>query len=452
MIASISTVAPSGIAAIPPVAFRLLTTIGSATEASSTIDRVSSLVDLSGTGQLLSAVAATESRLTVLQATPDDAEAAGVVATAQGFVETFNELQDSVAGLQSLFDLLPDTSPVAPLAPTVSDLAATALEVASANFDSLLEIGITVQAATPPASGATLSIDQDVLGAASAADPAGTLAVLDQAIGELAEQLNDFEGQAASAALAQATLTQANLLQAGSTTGQAIEAAALLGLPATSPVPGAALTTDLLQALPADTVLNDIQLTDLDLAATGVDATTLLTEPDVLQGTPAADLLATIDIAELAEEILTTAAAEDLLTATTANPAATAATLPAINQPATDQVPVNPLVTPTGTASTVAVPAVDTGLASSVTDAMADALAADRRASEATLALQNLLANTADRTAAILVDPVYAALVASVRLNELVPPTPLIDPAKLAAEYPGPVMAAVRDHAVEENI
>lgn len=440
MATSIS-VLPVGFTTISPVAFPLLSsstpiTVATTTSPATTAS-LSSLVDLSFAGQVLSAVSTTESQLSGLQSTSTPATPESVQATAERLVASFNTLQDSVAGLQSLFDTAADALPAPALSPTLNDLAATALATASSTFDSLLGIGI--QTVPSPTTGAPLlTIDQPLLDAASAADPAATQGLLDQAIGVLSDLLTDFETQAASAALNQATLTQAAI-----TTTPSVDQSPLFGLTPASPLPGAALATDLLQNLTPDTVLNDVQLTDLDLAATGVDGATLLTNPAVLQNTLTTEQLAANGVAELATEILLPAT-DELLTTSPTNPPAIG-TPPAAESTTVAATPL-PAAVPTATVTTAA--AVGTAAAATNTDA----LAADRRASDATIALRNLLANSVTRSTDLQLDPVYAALIASVRLSDFVAPTPLLDPAKLAAEFPEAVAPTERVHAVEEQV
>ena len=444
MATSIS-VLPVGFTTISPVAFPLLssstsiavaTTISPATTAS-----LSSLVDLSFAGQLLSAVSTTESQLTSLQSTSTPATPESVQATAERLVASFNALQGSVAGLQSLFDTAADALPTPALSPTLNDLATTTLATAGANFDSLLGIGI--QNTPSPTTGAPLlSIDQQALDAASTADPTATQGLLDQAIGVLSDLLAGFETQAASASLAQARLTQA-----ATTTTPALDQSALLGLTPASPQPGAALATDLLQNLTPDTVLNNVQLTDLDLAAAGVDAATLLTNPAVLQNTLTTGQLAANGVAELTKEILLPTT-DQLLTTSPTNPLAIGTTPAA----ATTTAPATALPAVPTTTATTATATTATALGTAAAATNTDALAADRRASDATITLQNLLANSITRSTDLQLDPVYAALIASVRLSDFVAPPPLLDPAKLAAEFPEAVAPTARVRAVEEQV
>lgn len=429
MITPVAT-SQTGIAAIPSVALRAVPGETSAAS-SSTIDRFSSIVDLSGTGQLLSAVSATRNRLAALQVTPDDTSPEGLLVRAQSIVDVFNALRDNVTTLPTVAEVLPASVLGPSLSVTANDLASTALAAASARFAALGDIGIVLQAL--PASTATtaglpiLSVDRNALLAAGAADPAGTGALLDQAALGLSEQLSGFEAQVADTSVLRARLTQL-----GSTTALSIEQGAQSG----ADVGGLAVSRSLLQQLPADTVLNDIRR---DLAVNGPNAT-VTAEAGV---PPSAELLAST-LAELAVENRSTAA-QSLPTVGAVNPPAVATTdvnaTPAIPLASNPAIPVVPVA-----------PAANPSLAPAVVVANADAVTAERQASAATLALQNLLANPAMRAFDIFFDPAYSALIAAARLSDFVPRTPVIDSKMLEAEFPGPVVAAARVRAVEGRI
>jgi hypothetical protein len=434
MIAPIA-ISPAAIAAIPPVAFRLLST-GVPAASLSTVDGFSSIVDLSATGQVLSAVSATRNRLAVLQETPDDTSSEGLLAEARSFVDTVNALRSSVTSLPTVAGILPGSLPGTQLSATANNLASTALAAAGSSFAALRNIGIAVQASPSPITEGAglpfLSLDENVLLATGAADPAGTRARLDQAALALAEQLTGFESQVASSAVFQAGLTQL-----GSTAALSAEQSALLDANAR----GVTVSSDLLQRLPADAVLNDIRLNDLDLAATGVDAMTLLAEAGV---TPAADLLAST-LTDLAADIRSTAATNLLTTDAAGRPVAAA------SPPNIEAVTANPAVTipntaaPTNTGGAAA----NQGPAPALPTVNADAIAAERRASAATLALQNLLANPATRAFDIFFDPAYSALIAAAHMGDFVARAPVNDPKSLAADFPGPVLPVTQVRPVE---
>ena len=77
-----------------------------------------------------------------------------------------------------------------------------------------------------------------------------------------------------------------------------------------------------------------------------------------------------------------------------------------------------------------------------------DALLAERQASEATLALQSLLANPAQQARNNLFDPAYAAMIAATHLSDFVSPDPTNDPAALAADAVQSVMPMAASRAI----
>lgn len=436
MIVPIAT-SPAGIAATPPVAFRSLAARVPAA-GSSTVDSLSSIVDLSATGQLLSAVSATRNRLAALRETPDDADSEALLARAQSFVATFNALRDSITSLQTVSEILPGSLPATRLSATANDFASTALAAASSSFTGLGGIGIATELSPPLIAGTVglpfLSLDQNVLLAAGAAEPAATRALLDQAALVLSGQLTGFESQVAGAAVFQAGLTQLR-----STAALDTEQSELSGANA-----GFTAGTDLLGQLPADAVLNDIRLRDLGPAAGVPDAARLVAEAGV---TPTAGLLASA-LTDLAAEIRSTAPTN--LPATDVAALSVAAALPQNIETAQ----LNPAVTnpnPPAPASTGS-PAANQGLAPALSAVNIDAMAADRRAASATLALQNLLTNPTMRAFNVFFDPAYSALIAAAHMNDFIARSPVNDPKMLATDFPGPVVPVVPVRAVEKRI
>lgn len=460
---SISPVALSGLAGIPSVAFQLLTAGTTSTASTSSIFNSSSnVVELSSSGQLLSAVASFRSNLETQQANAAGNTPPTIASTAQSLVDTFNNLQTSTSSLQSVFSALSGNTLATQFTLTLNELATRSITANSANLSSLQSIGITLQATpTPTASGTTftLNIDQNLLTTAIDNDPAGTRAVLAGATQSFIDLASQFEIE-----VARATVSLTNLTQLGVTSSTPqIDLSSVLGLQTPSTVQGIGVATGLLQNLNADTVLNAIRLTDLDLTAAGVDASTLLSDERVLRGALAVALLApnnaltgtanpppteSNDTTDLPTG--TTVPAIDLtapattgpaiLPDTTAEPAATArATAPA---PAEAPAPETPVSTapaiPVASTATADIQSIATSAALA---AATEALAADRRASEATLALQSLLADPGQRAINNLFDPAYAAMIAASHLSDFVPPDPVNNPAALATDAPGPVQA-----------
>lgn len=159
---SIQPVALSGLAVVPPLAFRLATTASTA----SIFANSSNLVELSSEGQLLSAVSSFRDTLLALPTNAAESSPAALLATAQGLVDAFNRLQGGAARLQSLVAALPGNA-----------------------LGNLQSIGIELQTAS------TLGIDPGALNAAIGADPAETQALLAKATQSLIDLATTTENR-----------------------------------------------------------------------------------------------------------------------------------------------------------------------------------------------------------------------------------------------------------------
>ena len=203
-----------GLTGSTPVGFELS---GSVTALGGTsFDRVSVLVQLSGSGQVLSAVSSFRDQLNALQSTPPDTRPAAVLAQAQGLVEAFNGLQDRLGSLPSGFGSLSGVLTPDQLDLSLDQLATAAVTAGSSSLAGLASIGIQLQSTVSPETGQTglvLRIDQDVLNAAVAANPSGTQAQLAQATAAFLAPLAELEAEVASAAV-----TRSDLLLLGNAT------------------------------------------------------------------------------------------------------------------------------------------------------------------------------------------------------------------------------------------
>jgi len=84
------------------------------------------------------------------------------------------------------------------------------------------------------------------------------------------------------------------------------------------------------------------------------------------------------------------------------------------------------------------------------TAAVNDALASERRAFEATLALQALLDDPGLRAIKNQADPLYSALIAASHLSDFVPAAPLgVNLSAIAAEIPAPVRPVAVSRAID---
>lgn len=428
------SIQPIALSAVPPVVRTSLLT-ASSPPVQAVFDSASSIVDISDAGFLLSSVSAARERLQAEQAAPDDSSPASVFATAQGLVNTFNALQSNVASSQTLLTGFSDSLLADQLALSLNQLASSAIASDSASLARLRGIGIELVAATPGDSVGTLSlqIDPNVLNTAIASDPAGTQALLNQASQSLLEQLTGFEQQAVSAALAQVDLTQL-----GGSPAQPVDLSTLLGLNTNSTAQSAAVGTDLLQALTADSVLNGVQLSDLDLAAAGLDTATILSEPAVLQGAltigllgPGATAATLVRDSGISPTNPASVSATDL--------SATGTPPPGIISPLDGQAV--PLGNPAALAGQIGTPG--------AAPVIADVADAERRSSIAAQTLQNLLNSPLDLIQRNLVDPAYAAVIAASRMSDFIMPTPQTNPKLLVTDIPAPVLPALPARAPE---
>jgi len=424
----------AGLGAITPLAFDLLTP-GPATALASTPSGSSVLVQLSSTGQLLAAVSSFRSRLEALQSSSLDANPPTPLAQAQGLVDAFNDLQGSIGRWQTTFGALAGSLSVDSLALTLNQLATTAVASGSSSLASLSPPGLELTTAVSPQTGGTgfvLRLNQEVFSAAQAANPAATQALLAGSIQGFIEPLAGFEAQAASAAIVQTRLSQLGT----ATSGQALDLNSFPGLNTGANVQGIGGASDLLQLLSADNVLNGIQLSDPDLAASGLDAATLLSSNVLRQTLLASTLLVPAGTANPpgSAESLPPAAGEALL-ATAARPAIAERQ----GNPALAVGPAPALVSPLGL----------TGQA--VAALPNDGLVAERAATEATLALRKLLDDPSLKAISNnRFDPAYAALIAATHLSDFVLPSPSTNPGSPSPDVPAPVSSVALARAIGE--
>jgi hypothetical protein len=381
--------------AIDPVAFQSLNSATTAS-AASLLASASSIVELSGLGQVLAAGSTLESSLEALGANTSNPTPGSVVATAQNFVATFNGVGQSISQVLPFLAVLPDNTLIARFAQTLNAAASTATGAGNENLSSLRAVGISFLAASPTdpvGSTARLSIDQAALNAAAQADPQGTAALLARATQALQRQVALFE----------------------------VEATTASGLAGGLSVLGSSIPPNLLQSLSADTVLNNVQLTDLDLASVGLDANTIETASAVL----ATSLSATLAGPGGTTNSTTAPAAPATLIATPV-----AAALPATSDLATPGSATLVAGTPTAAATSQnpsATPATTNN----------DTLSVEQNNAAAQLALRNLLADSALRN--VIFDPAYSALIASSHLIDFVSPVSLAR-ANIPADIPGAIL------------
>ncbi|MBS1157877.1 MAG: hypothetical protein H6R15_296 [Proteobacteria bacterium] len=402
----------SSLANITPLAFQFLTAGTSAT-GSTLFDSASSIVQVSALGQVLASSSQLATSLQALRSSPTNATPATVETAAQNFVSAFNRVGTSIDSVQPFLGTLNNGPLVARFSQTLNAAATSTTGSGDTNLSALQSLGISLQTPLSPTTGArlaTLSIDQSRLTNAIAADPGGTLSQLAQATQPLALQVAAFTAQATNSTELPSDL---NLL-------------------------GAGIATNLLQNLSADTVLNNVPLSDLDLAALGLDANTLQLTGRALP----ASLSATLQAAS--EPTLATTVATAQLSATDTLLGTTAPTpLAATTQDTTSRQTAAPVVPPPafGTASGTAPTAATTPALGAT--ANADLLAAQQANTAATQALQQLVENPNFRALSNnLFNPVYSALIAATHQNDFTSPLPATRPDAIPIDTPAPVLPA----------
>lgn len=227
-VSSISPVGVFGVGSITPTT--LLFPVQAAQELAA-FDSSSTVVSLSGFGQLLSAVSVFQINFALLR--PDSAGGSGdfgsLVAVAQNFVDAFNNLQLNLNSLRGQLGILPGEQLAGQLVQALDRQAAAAFDNGGSTLTTLAQIGISFQAAPIPGNGGTLRIDLAALQSAFAADPAGSFSLLETATQTLGDLAARFESQAGGAA-ASLALQSASLFTAGLTASGLQGTASLLAL------------------------------------------------------------------------------------------------------------------------------------------------------------------------------------------------------------------------------
>jgi hypothetical protein len=165
----------------------------------------STVVDLSGFGQLLSATDLFQSSLSNLQ--PGSTASgigenfgtnlASLAAEAQSFVDAYNTLQDNLTNLQESFGSLAGNSLVAQLAQALNAQVVEPIGNSNSAFTDLGQIGIEFQPASTTSGGGTLSLDLQTLQSAFETNPTAAFSLLAQATQALGNTASGFTSQAA---------------------------------------------------------------------------------------------------------------------------------------------------------------------------------------------------------------------------------------------------------------
>ncbi|NMG74943.1 hypothetical protein [Aromatoleum diolicum] len=197
---SISPISLFGLGALSPVSAPLATTQSSL----SFLGGGSTIVELSGLGQLLSAVATFQNRLAVLQPGSTDSgigrnfgtDFGSLAAEAQSFVDTFNGLQGSVNGLSGIFGGFATSSSVTQLARDLNERIASVFDNGDSSLTTLSDLGIEFQPSPFPGFVGSPSIDMTAMKAAFDADPEGSFALLARAVDAFEKLAADVTGPA----------------------------------------------------------------------------------------------------------------------------------------------------------------------------------------------------------------------------------------------------------------
>ena len=210
-----------------------------------------------------------------------------------------------------------------------------------------------------------------------------------------------------------------------------MQATGSAGLTPDTAVLSPGVPTELLQNLPADTVLNNIRLENLDLAAVGLDINTIRSESSVLDTSLAAT-------ATLANTIITS----DPTAAADVTPVSVSATPIAIDTLATPDVAMTETSAAIATTSTT----VNQSLPTRPAVPIVDTLSANQAAADAAHALQVIMADLALRD--VFSNPAYSALIASSHMSDFAVPITRTRTGGIPAEIPGPILPINRIGAI----
>ncbi|AYH44869.1 hypothetical protein CDA09_16000 [Azoarcus sp. DN11] len=183
----ISPLGLPGTSAIRPAS----TSLVAAASSFSLLGDTSTIVDLSSFGQLLSAVATFQNRLSILRPGATGSSLGsnfgtdfGSLATeVQHFVDSFNGLQGSLNELGFLFGTVPGSSPGTQLTADLQTRLTKVFDNGRSALTRLSDLGIELRPSLIPGVG-TLGIDVVKLRGAFETDPAGTFSLLAKAVAE----------------------------------------------------------------------------------------------------------------------------------------------------------------------------------------------------------------------------------------------------------------------------
>jgi hypothetical protein len=314
---------------------------------------LTSAVDISGLGQLLSASAIFESGLLKAAAT-NQANFSTVTAATQLFVQAFNNFVQS--------DTMQSSSAVSPAAVFMQVLNAQNSSASGASvISSLADLGITYLAATSVNGTGQMSVDYTALQSAFNADQQGTVAVLAQAtktVGQIASEFTSLLAQSdVLTKNAQSTVNSATLnglLEAGvssSTTnssaaevvggGQSAAATQVAGVSVTITGAGAAASVAQAAGTVATTPASVVPTVAETAATTSDTAATAATTSAVAASATESTAASTAAASAAASTIALSTTASTASTVSTASAAAASESLAASVSEATTTTPVS---------------------------------------------------------------------------------------------------------------
>ena len=176
----------------------------------------STFVQLSGLGQLMSAVANFQGRLAVLQPGSSDSglgtnfgtDFGSLAVAAQAFVDSFNTLQGSLNSLSALSGTLTAASPVTQLTRDLNERIVSEFDNDESTLTRLSDLGLEFQPSSLPGFVGSLSIDLAAMKEAFDTDPEGSFSLLASAVDTFEQLATEATGPANSTSSLLATQLQ----------------------------------------------------------------------------------------------------------------------------------------------------------------------------------------------------------------------------------------------------
>ena len=206
--------------AITPTTGLLASELGLSTPGLFGSSSASTVVELSGEGQLLSAAVTFQNQLQLLQ--PGTAGSGGgrnfgtdfasLAAEVQSFVDAFNGLQNTITNITSTSSLLgANVTGAAGLTQSLNAQAQASFNNGNSALTSLSQLGITFEAPVLPGGSGSLSIDLSTLQSAFNTDATGAFSLLAQAANAFNNLTGGFVAQAGGSSSSLSALSQTSV-------------------------------------------------------------------------------------------------------------------------------------------------------------------------------------------------------------------------------------------------